>query len=269
MNTYNQEYLNGMKTSDIVGIYNAHAEKLGATIIKKFRDKATAISRTLVMQEKAIEEYEKAAKVEPTVALTDKEHVALMAIAQNGLDGMGGKEPADLLGDNYSWFDNDDLVKLTGMTKHQCSGLMSALEQKGLAANSEEGVNGQGPDLWYLSNTGIDMAQTLKDEPLPEIKKEAKKPAKVKSKGNSKGNSKTELSSKVEIAKSRDTREGSIGYMMFGHINDKQEQGLTVQELVDYMVANYSKPRSDVPITKGFVIDTIRYFLRNGNIKLS
>jgi hypothetical protein len=35
------------------------------------------------------------------------------------------------------------------------------------------------------------------------------------------------------------------------------------------MVANYTKPRSDVPITKGFVVDTIRYFIRNGNIKLS
>lgn len=167
MKSYTQAELNNLKTADIVGIYNAHAETMGATIIKKFRDKATAISRTLVMQEKAIEEYEKTTKVD-------------------------------------------------------------------LEAEAEA---------------------------------ESEKPA--KSKKPAKGNSKTEMSSKVEIATPRDTREGSIGHMMFGYINENQELGLTVQELVDYMVANYSKPRSDVPITKGFVVDTIRYFLRNGNIKLS
>jgi hypothetical protein len=181
MNTYNEADLSTLKTADILGIYNAHASTIGATVINKFRDKKTAFARTLLIQEKAVE-----------------------------------------------------------------------IENEKLAA---------------------DLEAATAEEPVVEAKNPAKKPvnkpAKLPAKKSTKGNSKTDMTAKVEIAQARDTREGSIGHMMFAHITDNQELGLTVQELVDFMVANYTKPRSDVPITKGFVVDSIRYFIRNGNIKLS
>jgi hypothetical protein len=183
MNTYNEADLSTLKTADILGIYNAHASTIGATVINKFRDKKTAIARTLVIQEKAVE--------------IENEKIA-----------------ADLE-----------------------------------AAAAEEPV--------------------VAPEPVVEAKKPVNKPAKLPAKKSTKGNSKTDMTANVEIAQARETREGSIGHMMFAHITANQELGLTVQELVDFMVANYTKPRSDVPITKGFVVDTIRYFIRNGNIKLS
>jgi len=187
MNTYNEADLSTLKTADILGIYNAHASTIGATVINKFRDKKTAIARTLLIQEKAVE------------------------------------------------IENEKLA--------------AELE----AATAEEPV--------------------AAPEPVVEAKNPAKKPvnklAKLAAKKSTKGNSKTDMTANVEIAQARDTREGSIGYMMFAHITANQELGLTVQELVDFMVTNYTKPRSDVPITKGFVVDTIRYFIRNGNIKLS
>jgi len=187
MKLYNQPELAMLKTADIVGIYNAHAETLGSTVISKFRDKATAVARTLIMQANAIE--------------IENQKIA-----------------ADLE-----------------------------------AATAEEPV--------------------AAPEPVVEAKKPAKKPvnkpAKLPAKKSTKGNSKTDMTAKVEIAQARDTREGSIGYMMFAHITANQDLGLTLQELVDFMVTNYTKPRSDVAITKGFVVDTVRYFIRNGNIKLS
>jgi len=184
MKLYNQAELATLKTAEIVGIYNAYAETTGATVINKFRDKATAVARTLVMQE-----------------------------LNNTLAPSKTAEPEDKV---------------------------QAVEA---------------------------------EEPVVEAKKPAKKPvnkpAKLPAKKSTKGNSKTDMTAKVEIAQARDTREGSIGYMMFAHITANQDLGLTVQELVDFMVTNYTKPRSDVAITKGFVVDTVRYFIRNGNIKLS
>ena len=187
MKSYTHAELATLKTAEIVGIYNAHADTLGSTVISKFRDKATAVARTLVMQASAIE--------------IDNQKIA-----------------ADLE-----------------------------------AAAVEEPV--------------------AVPEPVVEAKKPAKKPvnkpAKLPAKKSTKGNSKTDMTAKVEIAQARVSREGSIGYIMFAYINDNKGLGLTVQELVDYMAANYTKPRSDVAITKGFVVDTVRYFIRNGNIKLS
>jgi len=191
MKSYTHSELATLKTADIVGIYNAHAETLGSTVISKFRDKATAVARTLVMQEKVVE-----------------------------------------------------------------------IENEKLAA-----------ELEAAAEEPVVEEPVVAPEPVVEAKNPAKKPVnkitKLAAKKSTKGNSKTDMTANVEIAQARDTREGSIGHMMFAHITANQELGLTVQELVDFMVTNYTKPRSDVPITKGFVVDTIRYFIRNGNIKLS
>jgi hypothetical protein len=197
MNTYNEADLSTFKTADILGIYNAHASTIGATVISKFRDKKTAIARTLLIQEKAVE-----------------------------------------------------------------------IENEKLAAELEAAAEEPVVEEPVVEEPVVEEPVAA-PEPVVEAKKPVNKPAKLPAKKSTKGNSKTDMTANVEIDKVRETREGSIGHMMFAHITDNQELGLTVQELVDFMVANYTKPRSDVPITKGFVVDTIRYFIRNGNIKLS
>ena len=176
MNIYNQAELATLKTAEIVDLHNLYAGWLDVKVVNKFRDKVTAIIRTLGLQDQVV-------------------------------DINNQKLTADLE-----------------------------------AASAEESV----------------VEEPVVEEP---VKKAAAK--------STKGNSKTDMTAEVEIAQARETREGSIGYLMFAHITANQDLGLTVQELVDFMVANYTKPRSDVPITKGFVVDTVRYFIRNGNIKLS
>jgi len=274
MNTYNQAELSTLKLADIADLYNQYASITGAKPVSKFRDKPTAVKRTLEIQAIAAPfmDVEPVAAPEPVVSLTDKEHVALMAVIANGLDGMGGEEPIHLLDDNFSWFDNGDLIKLTGMSKHQCSGLMSSLELKGLIGNSEEGINQEGPDQWFVSDEGIRVAQAIKDQPIPvitpepEVTKPTKAPKKAKA-GNSKGNSKTDMTSLLEIAKERNNKEGSIAEAVFAAVNHFSNP--TVQQVVDQVVATYKKPRSNVTITQGFVVSTIRYFVKEGSLKFS
>ena len=176
MKIYNQAELATLKTAEIVDLHNLYAGWLDVKVVNKFRDKVTAITRTLGLQDQVV-------------------------------DINNQKLAADLE-----------------------------------AASAEESV----------------VEEPVVEEP---VKKAAAK--------STKGNSKTDMTAEVEIAQARETREGSIGHLMFAHITANQDLGLTVQELVDFMVANYTKPRSDVAITKGFVVDTVRYFIRNGNIKLS
>lgn len=156
MNTYSQAELNTLKLADITDLYNQYATVTGAKQVKKFRDKPTAVKRTLDIQEQL-------------------------------------------------------------------------------------------------------------PQPEPEVTAEPEattKPAKKASKGNSK----TDMTAQVVIVKQRNNGKGSIGEMMFAYISANH---VTVQELVDYMVANYSKPRSSVPVTAGFVINTIRYFVREGSLKFA
>ena len=81
------------------------------------------------------------------IALTDKEMTVLKAIGDNGLANMGGRVYADLQYDNYSWFNASDIIKITGYSKHQVSGLMSALNEKELIILSDGD--------WCLSEYGI------------------------------------------------------------------------------------------------------------------
>ena len=186
MKIYNQAELATLKTAEIVDLHNLYAGWLDVKVVNKFRDKVTAITRTLGLQDQVV-------------------------------DINNQKLAADLE-----------------------------------AASAEESV---------VEEPVVE--ESVVEEPVVEepVKKAAAK--------STKGNSKTDMTAEVEIAQARETREGSIGHLMFAHITANQDLGLTVQELVDFMVANYTKPRSDVAITKGFVVDTVRYFIRNGNIKLS
>lgn len=80
--------------------------------------------------------------------LTEKEIAALKAIGDNGLSNMGGKVYADLLDDNFSWFDVKDIMRLAGFSREQASGLMSALDAKGLISEEEK-------NDWALTDKGI------------------------------------------------------------------------------------------------------------------
>lgn len=70
----------------------------------------------------------------------------------------------------------------------------------------------------------------------------------------------------VSIANKPNFRKGSIGEMMFGHI--ECNEGITLQELVDYMVTNYKKPRADSEVDAAFITSTIRYFVRKGALEI-
>lgn len=175
MTTYTEAQLSALKLAEVTAIYNEMAEKVETKPVKKFRDKPTAVARTLDIQTKLPEEKTASINGEP---VTDEE-------AKNHLNGL-----------------------------HK-------------AVLSSE--------------------------------KEAKK--------SSKGNSKTDMNAKIVIVKQRNNQEGSIGEMMFSHIAEAGD--LTVQELVDYMVTNYTKPRSNVPVTAAFVINSIRYFVREGSLNFA
>lgn len=49
--TYSSAELSALTIGDLVRIYNAYALGLGATLVKKFRDKPTAIKRVLQIQD--------------------------------------------------------------------------------------------------------------------------------------------------------------------------------------------------------------------------
>lgn len=261
MTNYTETQLSSMTIVEIVALYNEfaaivaqHNELVGSSSVKRFSSKKVAIERTLKIQEIAASYMD--AEPAEEVTLTAKEQTALVAIARNGLDAMGGTEPKDLHEDNMSWFDNSDLTTLTDMSKNQCAGLISSLEAKGLVVDSGEGINGQGPDQWFLSDSGIDLAQQVWGQPVAET-------AKAK---EDKTEEPTKDQQVVSIANKPNFRKGSIGEMMFGHI--ECNEGIALQELVDYMVANYKKPRADSEVDTAFITSTIRYFVRKGALEI-
>lgn len=69
MNFYNSAELNSMKLADITDYYNSVAGQMGVKQVKKFRDKPTAVARTVAAQEVLQAERAKAnAKAEPVKA---------------------------------------------------------------------------------------------------------------------------------------------------------------------------------------------------------
>jgi len=84
------------------------------------------------------------------MSLTVKEKVALKAIVHFALENMGGKKPADLFVDNYSFFDQSDLAERTTYTAHEIAGLISSLEGKDVIVHEEND--------WALTDTGIKEA---------------------------------------------------------------------------------------------------------------
>jgi hypothetical protein len=66
-----------------------------------------------------------------TKTLTPNEQAAALVLLQECLNGMGGKEPADLEGDEYTWCAADTLVA-AGWTKAEAAGTYGALIAKGI-----------------------------------------------------------------------------------------------------------------------------------------
>ena len=75
------------------------------------------------------------------------------------------------------------------------------------------------------------------------------------------------MTSLLEIAKPRANKEESIAEAVFAAVNHFSNP--TVQQVVDQVLATYKKPRSNVTITQGFVVSTIRYFVKEGSLKFS
>ena len=182
MNTYNQADLFSLKLAEIADLYNYCARVTGNKTVTKFRDKATAVKRTLEIQ----------------------------AIAAPFMD----VEP--------------------------------------VAAPEPEAAPEAAPEP--------------EAAPKPEVTKPTKAPKKAKA-GSSKGNSKTDMTSLLEIAKERNNKEESIAEAVFAAVNHFSNP--TVQQVVDQVLATYKKPRSNVTITQGFVVSTIRYFVKEGSLKFS
>ena len=67
--------------------------------------------------------------------LTDNEIKALMIFVTSCLNGMGGQRPSDLENDEYTWIGLEDLTR-AGYNRHEASGTMGALVEKGLIHDS-------------------------------------------------------------------------------------------------------------------------------------
>jgi hypothetical protein len=93
-----------------------------------------------------------------TINLTEKETAAFTAWVNEALGAMGGKIAAHLRDDNFSWMSAPDLVATLGWSKHEVSGIMSALDAKGLIEDSGESARGARQTDWYLTDKAIDLA---------------------------------------------------------------------------------------------------------------
>lgn len=64
-------------------------------------------------------------------SLTDGERRVLKAHFKAANEGCGATTVGELLADNYSWANADDLARITGYSVHSCAGFMSSLSAKG------------------------------------------------------------------------------------------------------------------------------------------
>ena len=87
--------------------------------------------------------------------LTAKEQAALNFLARN--NGCGAETKAELRNDNFTWFNINDLMTGLSLSRHEAAGIMSALDAKGMASDTEAGAKVRYErDTWALENKGID-----------------------------------------------------------------------------------------------------------------
>ena len=93
-----------------------------------------------------------------TFELTPKELSAARILVQSCLDNMGGKRPADLEQDEYTWVDLNDLME-SGLNRHEAAGVFGALVEKGFV-NGKINASGKPTDAhvttagWRWMDTG-------------------------------------------------------------------------------------------------------------------
>ena len=93
--------------------------------------------------------------------LTDLEVTVLVAFINAGTDCNGASSIEALKEDNMTWMSAPDLVKATGLGKHTVSGVMSALQEKGLICDSGESTRGVSQTDWTATDKGIDIGWPL------------------------------------------------------------------------------------------------------------
>lgn len=113
------------------------------------------------------------------IKLTNKEKNAIVAISKHGVKSMGGKEPSDLLDDNFSWFRTSDIAPLMEVSIQAANGVLAGLDKKHII--SQPNKKGE----WAFNEAGINEAQKIWEEKglIPkDEEKELKKPAKQQNK---------------------------------------------------------------------------------------
>jgi len=77
--------------------------------------------------------------------------------------------------------------------------------------------------------------------------------------------SRTDMETTIQIV-SGQPKEGSIGDSIYTAVGSHDCD--TVGKVVDWMLANYTKPRSNLPVSQSFVVGTINWFVNKGDLEL-
>lgn len=91
------------------------------------------------------------------VTLTTKEQEMLTAFIEAGQNINAAETAADMIDDNVTWCNADDLLEELGGTKQSIGGTMSALEAKNLIQDTEESPRGARCTDWIATHFGIEQ----------------------------------------------------------------------------------------------------------------
>lgn len=89
--------------------------------------------------------------------LTENEKMVLIALVQNGMDTNGTKSPKELLQDNMTWFNRQDISDFLGFSRHKAAGVMSSMARKGLLQNYDP----KQKHGWIVTNNGLEIAEKI------------------------------------------------------------------------------------------------------------
>lgn len=247
--TFTTAQIESLKFADLAAEYNKFAVELGLPTIKKFADKTKGQARLTAIQAQYVEEVAELQPAQaPAIELTNKEMFALRHIVANALENMGGQTPADLLDDNYSWFDAEDLANRAVITVNQAKGLIASLTVKGLVG-ADSDVNN------YLTNEAINFAETNKEE----LYKATLKAESVKQ-------TKTTFDMTATLVTVKDAgKEGTIENSLHAAI---ASGATTVEQVVAWIMVNHKRPRAE-QVDHQYVIHNIRWFIRKGHIAIT
>lgn len=90
-----------------------------------------------------------------TFTLTTKEFAAARIFVQECLTAMGGKRPADLANDEFTWVYLDNLTD-AGYSRFEAAGLMSALQAKNFIQEYDK-------KTWIVTTKGWQWMDTVWD----------------------------------------------------------------------------------------------------------